>query len=149
MPNLTQQGHLTGLGRWAFAGLSFLVVILLAAALFGPREGPTADIGETVNVARGTQSNGTEGFWPCGSTMAALDEMVNWAVRGDSAEVKRVMARTQSIALTSGLRVKILDTGFGKRKVRVLGNYADGPRYAQEDPRTGVECWVATEALSR
>lgn len=88
------------------------------------------------------------GFWPCGSSIEALDEMMKWVARRDDTEVKRAMAQTGSIGLTEGLRVKLLDVGFGKRKVRVLGLYADG-ELMTEDARTGHTCWVASEALTR
>ncbi|HTS50377.1 MAG TPA: hypothetical protein VMH05_20670, partial [Bryobacteraceae bacterium] len=78
----------------------------------------------------------------------AFDEMTKWAVRGDNAEVKRTMQVTGSIGLTPGLRVKVLDVGFGKRKVRVLGLFSDGQLYS-EDARTGRECWVSKDALRR
>ena len=68
-------------------------------------------------------------------------------LRGDDSEVKRTLVRTRSIGLTSGLTVKILDVGFAKRKVRVLGLYSDG-QLRSEDPRTAHECWVATDALT-
>jgi hypothetical protein len=101
-----------------------------------------ADIGETMGIVDG------KGFWLCGSSTEAFDEMMKWAVRGDSAEVKRTMRATGSIGLTPGLRVKILDIRFGKRKVRVLGQFSGGRLYS-EDPRTGRECWVPKEALVR
>jgi hypothetical protein len=73
-------------------------------------------------------------------------------VRGDDAEVKRTMVRTHSLGLTPGLQVKILGVGLGKRRVRVLGLYGeddDGSyRLFTEDPRTGHECWVVSEALT-
>lgn len=108
-----------------------------------------ADIGESVTVRQGN------GFWPCGSTKEAFDELMKWAVRGDNAEVKRTMGITHSIGIVGGMKVKILDIGFGKRKVRVLTN-DNGEAYLRDeqgvfpaDPRIGRECWVASEALSR
>ncbi len=109
----------------------------------------TAAIGETVTVR---QSNG---FWPCGSTTEAFDELMKWAVRGDNAEVKRTLVKTRSIGIDGGMKVKILDFGFGKRKIRVLTNDA-GEAYLKDeqgvfpaDPRIGRECWVVSEALTR
>jgi hypothetical protein len=170
MPNLwtTLTKELTpAQGRWILASLA--AVVLLLATLFGPTNGTsppfensaasaspsTADIGETVNIARGIQSNGNEGFWPCGSTREAFDEMMKLAGRRDDPEVKIAMRRTHSIGLVGGMQVKILDTEFGKRKVRVLTNDA-GEAYLKDeqgvfpaDPRIGTECWVASEALAR
>lgn len=100
-----------------------------------------ASIGATVGIVEG------KGFWPCGSSPEAYDELTKWAARRDDSEVKRILVRTRSVGLTSGLRVKILDAGFFKRKVRVLGLYSDGHLYS-EDPRTGRECWVSSEALT-
>ena len=120
-----------------------------------PESADGAGIGETVTVARGMQSNGTEGFWPCGSTTEAFDELMKWAVRGDNAEVKRTMRTTRSFALEGGMKVKILDIGFGKRKVRVLTNSAGEASLKDEqgvfsaDVRIGRECWVVSEALTR
>lgn len=75
-----------------------------------------AEVGETVTVR---QANG---FWPCGSTTQAFDDLMKWAVRGDNAEVRRTMNLTRSIGLNGGMSVKILDIGLGKRKVRVLSD---------------------------
>jgi LSD1 subclass zinc finger protein len=105
-------------------------------------------IGNTADVRK------AEGFWPCGSTPAAFDELLRWAVRGDNAELKRTMYMTHSFALDGGMKVKILGVGFGRRKVRVLTN-AGGEAYLNDadgvfaaDPRIGRECWVVEEALS-
>ena len=80
---------------------------------------------------------------------------MKWAVRGDNEEMKRTMRATHSIGLTSNLRVKVLDTGFGKRRVRVVSD-REGNVYLKDekgqflaDPRIGRECWVVTEALTR
>jgi hypothetical protein len=114
-----------------------------------PASASRAYIGETVTVQH------DKGFWPCGSTPQAFDELMKWTVRGDNAEVKRTMARTRSIAVNGGMKVKILDLAFGKRKVRVLTNDAGEALLKDEqgvfpaDPRIGRECWVVAEALSR
>jgi hypothetical protein len=62
--------------------------------------------------------------------------------------------RTGSIGLDGGMKVKILDTGIGKRQVRVLTNDA-GDAYLKDeqgefpaDPRIGRECWVVSEAVT-
>lgn len=141
------------LGIILFVALAFVIAIRtmsqqVADASQSPPYQDHDEIGAIVDVTRGTQANGREGFWPCGSTPEAFDEMEKWAVRNDSDEVKITMRRTHSIGLTAGLKVKILDVGFGKRKVRVLGLMSEGHLYA-EDPRTGNECWVVTEALGK
>jgi len=107
-----------------------------------------AEVGETVTVR---QANG---FWPCGSTTQAFDDLMKWAVRGDNAGVRRSMNLTRSIGLNGGMSVKILDIGLGKRKVRVLSDTV-GETYLRDeqgvfpaDPRIGRECWVGVEALS-
>jgi hypothetical protein len=53
------------------------------------------------------------------------------------------------------MKVKILDVVLGKRRVRVLTNYA-GETYLKDeqgsflaDPRIGRECWVVSEAVTR
>jgi hypothetical protein len=77
------------------------------------------------------------------------------AVRGDNAELKRTLVKTRSIGIDGGMKVKILDFGFGKRKVRVLTNDAGETHLKDEqgvfpaDPRIGRECWVVSEALTR
>jgi hypothetical protein len=103
-------------------------------------------VGRTVDVVRGRQANGREGFWPCGSSLEAFDEMQK--LRADDHAVKIVMRKTHSIGLTSGLRVKVLDIGIGEAKIRVLGAIDQGHLYT-EDPRTGTECWVVPEALGK
>jgi hypothetical protein len=114
---------------------------------------PSAGVGETVNVARAAFD--TKAFWPCGSTEEALGEMTKWAARGDNEEIKRIMVATHSFALTSGLRVKILDIGLGKRRVRVVSDDR-GRVYLKDkegtflaDPTIGRECWVSSDAVSR
>jgi len=114
-----------------------------------PASSSTAGIGETVTVRQGN------GYWPCGSTTEAFDELMKWSVRGDQAEIKRTLVKTGSIGIDGGMKVKILDFGFGKRKVRVLTNDA-GEAYLKDeqgvfpaDPRIGRECWVVSEALTR
>jgi hypothetical protein len=108
----------------------------------------TSDLGATVGIVDG------HGFWACGSSEAALNQMLNLVALGYNAEAKRAMVRTHSIGLTPGLRVKILDVGFEKRKVRVLGLYTQDDenhnkmRLLTGDPRTGRECWVVSEALT-
>jgi hypothetical protein len=63
------------------------------------------------------------------------------------------MLRTRSIAIDAGMKVKVLDSSFGKRKVRVLTNSAgetllkDDEGVFSADPRIGRECWAVTEAL--
>jgi hypothetical protein len=125
-----------------------------AAPLYVPPE-PAAtsyragDIGETVTVRHGT------GFWPCGSTTEAFNELMKWAVQGDNGEVKRTLVKTGSIGLVGGMHVKVIDVGFGKRKVRVLTNDAGETTLTDEqgafpaDPRIGRECWVVSEAVIR
>ncbi len=85
-----------------------------------------AGLGETV-VVGGLYS------WPCGSSVAAFDELTKWAELHDDDEVTRTLIRTGSLLVRPGGAVKILDVGFGKRKVRVP---------------TGRECWIASEAVT-
>jgi len=115
------------------------------------------------------------GTWPCGSTVDAYSQMLKWAARGDSDEMRRVMVRTGSILVVDGMQVKVLDVGFGKRQIRVLAyetteeaklrderaHYSRNPRIGcgdclvrsvdpgslPPDPRIDRECWVAKEAL--
>lgn len=140
--------------------VSALVVVIIATIVYGigssldtesstqsalsPTPTATAHVGETVTVLQTR---------PCGSTEEALDELVKWAVRGDNAEFNHTMRATRSFALDAGMKVKILDTGFGKRKIRVVTNNA-GEAYLKDeqgafpaDTRIGRECWVNFEAL--
>lgn len=109
-------------------------------------------IGDTATVRQG------QGFWPCGSTPDALEELMKWAARGDKEAVTRTLFKTKSIGIVGGMQVKILDSrGFLsiQRRVRVLTNDAGEARLKDEqgefsaDPRIGRECWVASEALTR
>lgn len=132
---------------WIAAGVGMLSVFVVVAVLL--RSGPDLAIGDTARVVDGP------GYWPCGSSRAALDEMEKWASRGDQTALRSAMGRTRSIGLTEGLRVKILDTGVAQNKVRVVAN-RDGKGYERDadgvfpaDPRIGAECWVTAEALTR
>lgn len=76
---------------------------------------------------------------------------MKWAVRGDNAEVKRTLVKSRSIGLAGRMKVKILDFGFGRRRVRVLTNSA-GQAFLRDkqgtfpaDLRIGRECWVVAE----
>jgi hypothetical protein len=93
------------------------------------------------------------GYWPCGSSKEALDEMIKWALLKDNEEMFRVMRRTDSFALTpDGFQLKVLDRSFTMAKVRVLGwlDPDDGKIHAYpEENRIGKECWVVTEAVDR
>jgi len=109
-----------------------------------------AHIGDTATVI---ESNG---FWPCGSTPEALDELTKWAVRGDHSELMRTMRSTRSIGLMGGMQVKVLDSrGFLAqiRRVRVLTNASgesslhDEQGFFAADPRIGRECWIDSETL--
>ena len=93
--------------------------------------------------------------WTCAPTTDALDEVLQWITKGDETEARRVSLRTQSIRVTSGQKVKILDSGFATKKVRVL-SAADGQVWMKDekgwfsaDPRIGRECWVVAEAVQR
>jgi hypothetical protein len=114
-----------------------LIVFFVVAVTMGKRAHEhLAGIGETVTIP---QSNG---YWPCGSTTDALEEMTKWAARGDTHEVARTMLKTNSGLLRTGMQVKVLDSGIGTRKVRIEVD-ADGKTVH------GVsECWVAMEALA-
>jgi hypothetical protein len=105
----------------------------------------TAGVGSVVMVRPGK--------WICGSTKESLGEMTKWAVRGDTAEMLRTMRRTRSFMLTpDGFQVKILDSSFPARKVRVTGwlDPDDGRIHAYpEEARIGRECWVPFEAVTR
>jgi hypothetical protein len=67
----------------------------------------------------------------------------------------QILGRTNSIGLSAGMRVQILEIGFGKRKVRVLTNSAgqtalrDDKGTFRADSRIGRECWVVVEAFDR
>jgi hypothetical protein len=50
-----------------------------------------ASVGATVGIVEG------KGFWPCGSSPEAYDELMKWAARRDDSEVKRILVRTKSV----------------------------------------------------
>jgi hypothetical protein len=144
-------------------GLVALVVALLFAVALTRRVGPPAStdpassdapasshvvIGETAKV------KGASGYWPCGSSEAAFNELIKWAGLHDEAELKRTLARTHSIGVLGGMQVKVLDSHVGIRKIRILTNDA-GEGYLRDekgvfasDSRIGRECWIAPEALT-
>jgi len=74
--------------------------------------------------------------------------MMKWEVRHDREEVARIMLKTESAALTKGIRVKVLDSGgflYSERRVRTLTQARSGnPAF---NPRVGMECWTVMEAL--
>jgi hypothetical protein len=127
-----------------------------AASEIRPQRDSTKSGGQTqIGIGESATVRSAYGFWPCGSNPEAFSELMKWAVRGDNPEVKRTMRATRSFGLVGGMRVKILDVGFGRRRVRVLTNSA-GEAYLKDeegsfaaDPRIGRECWVVSEALVR
>lgn len=145
-----------------FASLSFLLFLVslrhTASTPVQRDNSPTPNVAPTpkaastpsVVVHAGDIATVTDGLWWCGSTKEALDEMMKWEVRHDREEVARVMLRTRSAALTTGIQVKVLDSGgflFSEEKVRTLTEAQHGdPAF---NPRIGMECWTVTEALTR
>lgn len=104
-----------------------------SAAPSSARRTPTGtSIGATVTV----QEVAGNRWWPCGSTEQAFDEVEKWVALRDNREAARTLIRTRSYGLSAGAAVKILDSGFGRRLVRVL----DGDN-------AGAECWISTRAL--
>jgi hypothetical protein len=105
----------------------------------------TAHVGDTVMVRPGQ--------WVCASTKEAYDQIAKWRVRGDSEEMLRTLQLTRSFLLVpDGFQVKIIDSSFLLRKVRVLGwlDPDDGRIHAYpEETRIGRECWVPFEAVAR
>ena len=105
----------------------------------------TAHVGDTVMVGPGQ--------WVCASTKEAYDQISKWRVRGDSEEMLRTLQLTRSFLLVpDGFQVKILDSSFILRKVRVMGwlDPDDGRIHAYpEETRIGRECWVPFEAVTR
>lgn len=94
--------------------------------------GATAQEGEEISIT--LESNSV--FMPCGSTPATLDELIKWGgITPDRDEVRRIVLTTDSVLLNNGDRVKVLERGFIKSKVRVLGR--------------DKECWVPTEAIRK
>ncbi len=138
------------LGRGAWTILALIFVGALGRALVH-QSAPA-----TVNQGHGFARIGDEimvkhGKWVCASSKDALDEVTQWAVRGDSQEMLLVMRRTHSFLLApDGWEVKILDSSWFTRKVRVLGwlDPDDGRVHAYpEEQRIGRECWVPMEAV--
>jgi len=102
-----------------------------------PSPSRAAHIGDTVTVG------GARPFI-CGSSKDAYDEAMKWAVLNDQLEMARSLAKTRSTLLMPGTRVKILDSSFLLRKVRVL----DSDKLSALLP-PDKECWVALEAVNR
>jgi hypothetical protein len=103
---------------------------------------PPIQVTHTASSAIGDTVRATKNI-PCGSSLAALDEIRKWAVLNDNQEMARVMASTHSTLLTVGDEVKILDhSGFiaQLRKVRIIG--LDAVYHRPE-----MTCWVDAEAF--
>ena len=93
------------------------------------RTGPLPQEGQELNII--LENNDV--YLPCGSTSEAPSELTKWASANDWNEVKRTVSQTGSMLLYNGYRVKVLDRGFLKSRVRVL--------------RDDQECWVVSDAL--
>jgi hypothetical protein len=78
--------------------------------------------GDTVTIA---------GTWACASSVAALNELTPEVMKG--ATRNRLLGRTHSRLLWSGLHVKILSAGASATQVRALDN--------------DMECWVLPDAV--
>lgn len=138
-------------------GLVALVLGLLLFSVARTRTaGPPAsnDPSSSVVIGETAKVKGASGYWPCGSSETAFDELTKWTGLHDEAEVKRTLGRTHSIGVLGGMQVKVLDSHVGMRKIRVLTNDA-GEAYLRDekgvfasDPRIGRECWIAPEALT-
>lgn len=140
-----------GLAAWTILALIFIRVLWLA-----PSTGPSPADSSPASQSRGHAKIGdvvmvNNGKWVCASSKDALDEVLKWAVRGDSQEMLLALRRTGSfMLLPDGWQVKILDSSWITRKVRVLGwlDPDDGRVHAYpEEQRIGRECWVPTEAI--
>jgi hypothetical protein len=148
----------SGLGRIAkivIAAFGVFFLLQLMVALSGHHVTPSSSALRPVSaptdvIHEGDTATVKEGLWYCGSSKAALDEMIKWAVRHDRQEVARVMVKTRSVALTKGIQVKVLDSGglfYSQRKVRTLTKAENGdPAF---NPRVGMECWTVMEALGK
>jgi len=102
-----------------------------------PASSSTGRIGETTTVTGDKP-------WICGSSKEAFDEATKWAELNDNSEMARSLAKTRSTLLMPGSRVKILESSFFLRKVRVL----DTDKLSALLP-PDKECWVAFEAVTR
>jgi len=92
----------------------------------------TWQVGET-----GTVTADNNEYWPCGSTKATLDKLREWGKRKDQVEVRRILVTTGSSPLRAGTAVKLIDSGFGIRRVRILSGI-----------QSSIECWVEAGALT-
>ena len=139
-----------------FAAICFagLFVLLFVAALLAPRSstGATSQSGQAqpspVHTARharlGEIVTAKREASPCGSTPEAFDEIVKWAVAGDTQEMFRVIATTGSSLWTRGSQAKVLDSGgflYDRTKIRILSPEPAGYVAAEE-------CWVTSEAVA-
>lgn len=105
------------------------------------------------SVAVGSPSAGLPGTlmyvrspgWICASTVQAYGEITKWAVYNDRNEMARAMVMSHSFLLAAGTKVKVLDLGFGRRRVRVMNTIIDSsiPDMGTE----GQACWIADEGL--
>jgi hypothetical protein len=82
-------------------------------------------------VAQNGDTVAINGTWACGSSVAALNELTPEVLK--SATRNRVLGKSHSRLLWSGLHVKILSAGPSITQVRALDN--------------DMECWVLSDAL--
>ncbi len=86
-----------------------------------------SDLGDTVKPRPGYLT-------ACMPTEDGLSEVVKWQVAGDQGEMGRSLLNRGGTVVTSDDRLKVLDVGFAKTKVRVSG---------------GAECYVVSELTFR
>ena len=85
-----------------------------------------------------------DGYWPCASEQLHYQELVGLSrtreggeLDVDSQSLKLALARTKSVMVEAGTKVKVLETGTRLDKVRVQ---AAGASH---------ECWISDRALKR
>jgi len=83
--------------------------------------------------------------WICASTVQAYGEITKWAVLNDRNEMARAMVMSNSFLLAAGTKVKVLDLGFGRRRVRVMNTIIDSS--IPDMGAVGQACWIADEGL--
>lgn len=121
---------------WIWAGVIALLLITLSvqkkiimSTPVDPADGTSRTRlteGSIVNAKRPTI---------CADTEKGFDEVIRWAARNDTEEMTRALLRYGGAFVKIGDKVKILDLGILKERVRIL--------------KTGRECWLVREAIDQ
>jgi hypothetical protein len=118
-------------------GCALLMVLLFVALVVSSLVSPQGNKPVAVQVTHAALGDTVSASIPavCMNTERGFEEIVKWATVNDTEEMTRAMLRYGGMFIARGDLVKVIDSGFAKRRVRVL--------------KTGRECWVVSEVVDR